>query len=158
MPTTYFASYIRGKIIDVFDRANKQKRKLPEGAVMEIATEKYDPLCSEDHSQPDPSAVAEIREELQLGKRMQLGKQSAVAVASVLPKPSAVAARVTKLREVMFASINEADVKAVMEAVLEKAQGGDLAAAKIVIGLLTPKEPAQPVNAVQVVINPDEVL
>lgn len=78
----------------------------------------------------DPAKVAEARDEVLTGRTAR--------VARSLPPPGDVAERVAKLREVMYAQIDEGGVRAMMAAVMGAARDGNIGAAKLVIELLSP--------------------
>lgn len=97
----------------------------------------------------DPVAIAEARELVTAPKRRGLSVRQ---LEQVLPTPAAVADQVTKLRAAMFGAIDEQAVADMMRAVMEKAQAGDLKAAKLLMDLLAPGRSGVTVNQQAIVV------
>lgn len=81
----------------------------------------------------DPAAVAEAKD--RPGRRAATRLKDAEGT---FPSPELVAERVVALRGAMFGAISSSDIGDVMRAVMDRAKGGDLKAAQVLIGLLAP--------------------
>lgn len=101
----------------------------------------------------DPSEIAAARELVTRPRR----SLSIRRLESTLPTPGAVADQVTKLRAAMFGAIDENAVSSMMQAVMAKAQAGDLKAAKLLMDLLAPGRSGVTVNQQAVVIQQGDV-
>lgn len=107
-----------------------------------------------DIKQADPGDIAAARE---LITDAPVRRRPPRDLAPDLPTPAAVAEKVTELRSAMFAAIAPTDMGDVMTAVLEKAKGGNLGAAKILIDLLAPGKSGVTVNQQAVVIQQGDI-
>lgn len=98
----------------------------------------------------NPADMASARETVLTGRVGRLAES--------LPSPDAVAERVARLREAMYAEIAEEDVRQVMQAVLAKAKAGNTGAAKLLVEMLNPSRSGTKIVQQQaIVINADDL-
>lgn len=91
-----------------------------------------------DRSADDPAAQAEVNEWVEENVTKKGYTPLRLADARVLaPKPEGVGAWAEKLREAAFNAVREADITELMESLIARAKGGDLAAARLVLTYLT---------------------
>lgn len=93
----------------------------------------------------DPADVAAAMEAVR-------PRESIRRMRDAMPDPGEVAEQVTRLRAAMFGAVSEQAVQGVMAAVVAKAQGGDLKAAKLLIDLLAPGRSGVTVNQQAIVV------
>lgn len=125
---------VRGRMKDLIRAARRRARLgAPVGGEVEIE--------HADRRADDPAANAGAREMVALNRDslVRVRQHLRDPLEEALPPPDAVAERAAKLRSVLFEAITPESVRATMEAVLAKAQAGDIRAAKVVIDLIVPK-------------------
>jgi len=99
----------------------------------------------------NPATVAEARDTVLTGR---VGR-----IADGLPPPDVVAERVQQLRAVMYGQLKEADIAAMMTAVMDKAKTGNVGAAKLIVEMLSPAKAGVKTVIQQqaIVINPEDL-
>lgn len=74
-----------------------------------------------------------------------------------LPDPGAVAAKAQALQAAAYAAISAADMGDVVAALLAKARAGDVGAAKVIIGMASPRATGVTVHQQNVIVHPGDL-
>ena len=150
---THVKTVAGSRMTDALRAHSGRPGRRPAAARLPEDPETGEPLPLADRRQADPAALAAAREPLAAPGRRVV---SVSRLRGELPPPDVVADKVAALREAMFAAVTPADVGAVMAGVVEKARGGDLKAAKLLLDYLQPGRSGVTVQQA-VVINPGDV-
>ena len=135
-------SYVRNRMRDTIRAA---RRHMHLQLQPEIDGEALPPPA--DTKASDPSELASVREAV-------FGRNSCRVdrLKAAMPTPAEVAGQVARLRCAMFQAVSEADIAETMQAMVAKAKGGDVRAARLLTELLAPGRSGVHVSQQTVVI------